>query len=77
MGRIGPPFWSMVEKTGQKTFLNMQADVLESMSKAVPKEKWWVADHPVLGTICVKRETSYGEKRSDVTEVLKISFSEE
>lgn len=55
--RVQTPEWFRVKKTAQETLLTLKVDVLENIIDGLVPEKFFVADHPLLGTVCLKRVT--------------------
>jgi hypothetical protein len=55
--RLHAPEWFTVKKTGREQLLNAPADIVENVVEGLAPEKSWIIDHPMLGTICVKRIT--------------------
>jgi hypothetical protein len=62
--RLQNPMWMSVRKTGAARTLDMTTDVLEKIEGA-PEEKSCVADHPLLGTICLHRTSISPEENRE------------
>ncbi len=63
--RLQLPMWMSVKKTGDETVLKWPCTVLENLIEGLPKEKSWIADHPLLGTIRLRVTT---ESPGDISE---------
>lgn len=50
------PDWGGVAEVKEEEWAGLEADVLENIIHGLPGWKYWVVDHPVLGTICVRKE---------------------
>ena len=55
--KMQTPEWYRVKKTAQEKILDLKTDVLENIIEGLAPEKFFVADHALLGTICLKRVT--------------------
>ena len=55
--RLQTPEWYGVKKTGEEQIFNLKIDVLEKIIEGLAPEKFFVADHVLLGTICLKQIT--------------------
>ena len=54
------PDWYAAAKERGTTWSGLKADVIANVVSGLPDTKWCVVDHPVLGTVCVRKETSGG-----------------
>lgn len=63
--RLQLPDWMFSKRTGRDTLLNLPTDTIENVIAELPKEKAWVTDHPLLGTICLRRITEMPTDTSD------------
>ena len=71
--RLQTAMWMSVRKTGSEQIRNTTVDLLENIVGGLPDEKSWVADHPQLGTICLRRITkSSNEIREQTVTKLEI-----
>ncbi|MHC4198963.1 MAG: hypothetical protein ACYSU0_03165 [Planctomycetota bacterium] len=68
-GRLTPDLLdlSVMKKVGRESFLNLDADILVAVSEAYGDRTWWIADHPVLGTILLKSIAKYETQESVIT----------
>ena len=57
--RLQTPYWHSVKKIGRERLLSLPADILEKAIDSPPEEKSWVVDHPILGTVSLRRVTRY------------------
>lgn len=49
--RLQTPPWMSVKKTGDEEVLQRPCTIQENIIEGLPKEKSWITDHPLLGTI--------------------------
>jgi hypothetical protein len=73
--RLATPHWPVVKKVREETLLVLKTDVLVPISDAYGGKTHWVADHPVLGTISLKR-TDRQETQDSVLEVTNLVTGE-
>jgi hypothetical protein len=64
-----PPSWGAARKIGTDVILGLPADIIECSSLG---HKYWVVDHPLAGTISLKRVESSDNQQ--VIEVLRFDF---
>ncbi|MDQ3812663.1 MAG: hypothetical protein M3347_01775 [Armatimonadota bacterium] len=74
-GRMASPdSWFTLRKVGHESLLGLSADVLEDLVLSPnPTEKYWVVNHPVLGTICLRKITAYPGDTTD-SRVVQINI---
>lgn len=72
-GRLTPDLLdlSVMKKVGRESLLNLDADILVTVSEAYGDRTWWIADHPVLGTVVLKRIVKY-ETQESVTAITTL-----
>ena len=64
------PTWFVVRKIGEERVLGLPCDILERIPEGVgpdsslPSERHWVTNHPLMGTVTLRRETHSREERN-------------
>lgn len=70
-GRLGTPSWWVMKKVGSEPLLGLTADILVPIAEQYGDSSWWVADHPVFGTVTLKKQEKQ-ETQGSVTVVTKL-----
>ena len=60
-----------MKKVGSEPLLGLTADILVPIAEQYGDSRWWVADHPVFGTVTLKKQEKQ-ETQGSITLVTKL-----